>query len=273
MKAILLAAGRGSRMLNLTDASPKCLVQLQGRALLEWQLEALRLAGVTDIAIVTGYQRERLAGYGLVEFHNPRWAQTNMLSSLACAEAWLASEPCLVSYTDIFYQPDAIRGLLASSAPLAVSYDPAWRPLWEKRFAEPLSDAETFRLDASGHLSEIGGRPCDIEAIQGQYMGLLRFTPQGWAELSRIRGEVDQARRDAMHMTGSLQRIIEAGRLPVAAVAYHGSWGEIDSEQDLAASADAASACQAAIERERAQAGRLNSMISNALQRQKVSYP
>ncbi|XLY86641.1 adenylyl-sulfate kinase [Ectopseudomonas mendocina] len=262
MKAILLAAGRGSRMRHLTEASPKCLVELQGRPLLEWQLESLCLAGITQVAIVTGYRRELLADYGLVEFHNPRWAQTNMLSSLACAEAWLASEPCVVSYTDIFYQPQAVRGLMESSAPLAVSYDPEWRKLWEKRFVEPLSDAETFRLDASGHLIEIGGRPCNVETIQGQYMGLLRFTPEGWAEASCIRGEVDEAQRDAMHMTGALQRIIEAGRLPVAAVAYHGSWGEIDSESDLYASADAAHACITAIEHERAEVRRQSEIVA-----------
>ena len=53
MKDIILAAGRGSRMKNLTADRPKCLVELRGKALLDWQLEALRAAGVTEIAIVT----------------------------------------------------------------------------------------------------------------------------------------------------------------------------------------------------------------------------
>ena len=58
MKAIILAAGRGSRMGNLTDESPKCLVELRARPLLEWQLMAIREAGIDDIAIVNGYKRE-----------------------------------------------------------------------------------------------------------------------------------------------------------------------------------------------------------------------
>ncbi len=76
MKAIILAAGRGSRMKSLTEERPKCLVELAGKALLDWQLEALREAGVSEIAIVTGYKRELLANRGLVEFYNPRWAET-----------------------------------------------------------------------------------------------------------------------------------------------------------------------------------------------------
>ena len=96
MRAIILAAGRGSRMNDLTDDRPKCLVELRGKPLLEWQLAAIREAGITEIAIVTGYKRELLARYELTEFHNPRWAETQMLSSLAYAKKWLESSPSIV---------------------------------------------------------------------------------------------------------------------------------------------------------------------------------
>jgi len=156
MKAIILAAGRGSRMKNLTDDRPKCLVELRGKALLDWQLNALRYAGIDQIAIVTGYKRELLADRGLVEFHNQRWAETNMVSSLECAQAWLHDEPCIVSYSDIFFEPSAVKSLMASDAEVAVTYDPHWLAQWEKRFDDPLSDAETFRLGADGALIEVG---------------------------------------------------------------------------------------------------------------------
>ena len=114
MKAIILAAGRGSRMKNLTDERPKCMVELHGKSLLEWQLQALREAGVDDIAIVTGYKREMFSQWKLKEFHNPRWAETNMVSSLACAYEWLEAEPCIVSYSDIFYDATAVTSLMAA---------------------------------------------------------------------------------------------------------------------------------------------------------------
>ena len=60
MKAIILAAGRGTRMKALTEEKPKCLVELDGQSLLEKQLGALRQSGIEDIAIVTGYRRELL---------------------------------------------------------------------------------------------------------------------------------------------------------------------------------------------------------------------
>ena len=235
MRAIILAAGRGSRMKALTSDKPKCLVELRGSSLLERQLEALRGGGVSEIGIVTGYRRELLANRGLVEFHNPRWAETNMVSSLECAGAWLEAGPCIVSYSDIFYSADAVRSLIDCLAPLAVAYDPAWLALWTRRFGDPLLDAETFRLDPSGHLLEIGNKPQRVEEVQGQYMGLLRFTPDAWRTVLDLRSALPLAERDRMHMTGTLQRVIEAGVLPVLGVPYEGEWGEVDSAEDLQA--------------------------------------
>jgi len=233
MKGIILAAGRGNRMKALTDKKPKCLVELNGKPLLEWQLTALRKAGIDEIAIVTGYKKEVLSGYELVEFYNPRWEETNMVSSLDCAREWLAVGPCIVSYSDIFYETSAVKSLMDSSAPLAVTYDPNWRELWEKRFGDPLIDAETFRLNTDGTLAEIGNKPDSVEDVEGQYMGLLRFTPQGWASAVKLRSALESKENDSMHMTGMLNGIIQKGILPITAIRNIGPWGEIDNQADL----------------------------------------
>jgi choline kinase len=233
MKAVILAAGRGSRMKGLTEAQPKCLLQIDGKALLELQIESLRAAGVAHIGIVVGYKKELLSGRGLTEFHNARWQETNMVSSLECADSWLSSGPCIVSYSDIFYQPSAVRNLINSAALLAVTYDKNWRQLWEKRFGDPLLDAETFKLNANSEVIEIGQKPSSVEEIQGQYMGLLRFTPESWAEVKRIRSHLSGQQCDSMHMTDTLQLVIDAGHCAVSAIEYCDEWGEVDCENDL----------------------------------------
>ena len=221
-------------MKNLTDTRPKCLVEIQGKPLLEWQFEALHKAGITDIAIVTGYKHEHLVGRGVMTFHNPRWAETNMVSSLASASAWLEVSPCIVSYSDIFYDASAVTALMTSPANLAITYDANWQTLWEERFGDPLLDAETFRLTAGGTLAEIGNKPMTVQDVEGQYMGLLRFTPEGWREIVRVRAGFTPLERDQMHMTGTLQKVIHAGRVAIAAIPYAGKWGEVDSAEDLA---------------------------------------
>ena len=70
MKALILAAGRGSRMEKLTQTIPKCLVKLKGKTLLQRQIDILTQAGINDIGIITGYKREKIKSFGLKEFFN-----------------------------------------------------------------------------------------------------------------------------------------------------------------------------------------------------------
>jgi L-glutamine-phosphate cytidylyltransferase len=233
MKAIILAAGRGSRMKQLTAERPKCLVNIRGKPLIEWQLEAIRAAGIREIAIVTGYRNELLSPYKLVEFHNARWSETNMVTSLACAEEWLKHQTCVISYSDIFYEASAVISLINCSASLAVTYDPNWLNLWKRRFSNPLLDAETFLISSTNEILEIGNKPRNVEEVQGQYMGLLRMTPKSWKHIASIRAKFSKNIRDNMHMTGILQKVIEHAKLPVLGVPYHSEWGEIDSKSDL----------------------------------------
>lgn len=233
MRAIILAAGRGSRMKGLTANHPKCLVNLQGKTLLNWQLDALKNAGISQIGIVTGYRRECLSDLGLVEFQNERWSETNMVSSLLCADSWLKEAPCIVSYSDIFYASEAVSLLLDSCADLAVTYDPDWLKLWKRRFEDPLSDAETLRINAESILLEIGNQPSSVEKIQGQYMGLLRFSPAGWAELFRISKSLSSSELNKISMTSMLQKIIEENSIPIKGISFQGVWGEVDSAEDL----------------------------------------
>lgn len=231
MRAIILAAGRGSRMGELTDEQPKCFVQLRGRRLLDWQLDALRGAGVRQIAIVRGYRGECFRE-PLQYFDNPRWAQTSIVASLMSAREWLCAHVCIVSYSDIFYSSAAIEALCGATADIAITYDPNWLQLWRQRFADPLSDCETFRLHADGSLREIGERPRSLEQVEGQYMGLLKLTPAGFDAVAALVSELPGAQADRLDMTGMLRRLI-ARSVRIQAIAIGDAWGEVDSLSDL----------------------------------------
>ncbi|MFJ9742823.1 NTP transferase domain-containing protein [Streptomyces sp. NPDC101166] len=230
MKAVVLAAGRGSRLAPFTDDRPKCLIEVGGRTLLDRQVTALRGAGARSVGVITGWRPEGFARLPLTRWHNSRWASTTMVDTLVRAEAWLTSDTTLVSYGDIVYASADAAALAALDAPIAVAYDPRWRTLWERRFTDPLADAETFALDATGRLAEIGGRPSRLEDVTGQYVGLLRFTPQGWREVRRVLA----AGPAVAHMTDLLARVVRAGRLPVSAVPLSHPWFEFDHVCDLA---------------------------------------
>jgi len=230
MKAIILAAGRGSRMGDATSELPKCRTVFRGKELIQWQLEALRGAGIQEIAIVRGYLAETFE-FDLTYFDNTNWAKTNMVVSLMSASAWLESDDCIVSYSDIVYSPDVVGRLMCSGGDIAITYDPNWLKLWSLRFEDPLSDAETFRLN-QGYVTDIGHRASSIDEIEGQYMGLLRFSPNGWkATKNFICGheEKDQYRMD---MTMLLQGLIGT-ETKISAVPIADEWFEIDRKSDL----------------------------------------
>lgn len=231
MKGIILAAGRGSRMGSLTDAKPKCLTEIAGKTLLDWQKAAMRHAGILDLVVVRGYQSGQLLGEDYEVVDNLRWNETNMVMSLVAASRYLENNTCIVSYADIAYHPDIVKTLLSSKENIAISYDEDWARLWHERFSDILEDAETFR-HCEGLLAEIGGEPNTFDEIEGQYMGLLRISPLGWKQITALLSEMTAIERDQLDMTSllalMLQRNMKIGSVPVS-----GRWCEIDSESDL----------------------------------------
>lgn len=234
MRAVILAAGRGNRMAHFGEGRPKCLVQLRGKPLIELQIAALRHGGVDEIGVVRGYRAEMINNVGLCFFSNPRWAETNMVMSLVAASAWLRSGPVIVSYADIFYRSELVRGLACTAGELVIAYDRAWQRLWSRRFADPLADAETFRINSNGELLEIGGRTTRIEDITGQCMGLLKFTPEAWSATETLLDNLEPATRDRLDMTGLLRRLLGEKQLSINTYATDGQWGEIDNPDDVA---------------------------------------
>jgi choline kinase len=232
MRALILAAGRGSRMGPFLDDRPKCLIELQSRPLLERQIAALQRGGADEIGVVRGYRAEMIDYPGFFYFTNERWAETNMVMSLATAVSWLRAAPVIVSYADIFYCSELVRGLAAAPGQLVITYDRAWKTLWTRRFDDPLADAETFRIDAAGRLLEIGGKTTRMENIEGQYMGLLKFTPPAWQAVETLLNELDAASRDRLDMTGLLRRLLRQ-KVAIDTFGTDGQWGEIDNPKDV----------------------------------------
>lgn len=230
MKGIILAAGRGSRMGSLTGNLPKCRTLLFGKELIEWQLDALREGGIEEIAIIRGYLSATF-DFDLKYFENERWANTNMVRTLISASQWLESETNIISYSDIVYSSDSISALMNGKGDIVITYDPNWHELWSLRFKDPLSDAETFKIQ-DGVITEIGNRANSIDEIEGQFMGLIKITTNGWKKINRYLNFYSTKEIDQMDMTMLLGGLINFG-IDVHVVPISDRWMEVDSESDL----------------------------------------
>ena len=231
-RALILAAGRGSRMGELTNDQPKCLTEYQGRSLLDWQMDALKKAQISNITIVGGYRYEMLTNHDAAMVVNTRWAETNMVGSMLCADQFL-SGGALISYSDIIYSSDVVRSLRDASGDIVITYDTRWHELWKLRFDNPLLDAETFSVDTAGRLIDIGRRTDDLSEVNGQYMGLLKFSERGWKQTKKVLDDLDQQSTDKLDMTSLLQFLIKNGE-EIQTVPVAGNWFEFDSAADLA---------------------------------------
>ncbi len=239
MKAVILAAGQGTRLRPLTDERPKCMVDLFGKPILQHQVETLRRNGIEDIVVVTGYQADRITVPGIRTVHNPRYAETNMVSSLFTAERELSSD-FLMCYGDIVYHDSLVQAMQASTAEIAVAIDRQWEALWSLRMEDPLSDAETLKLSDTGQIIELGAKPGSMSDIEGQYVGLVAFRGAAVLKIKKLYHSLDQEQMfegktfDNMYMTSFLMEISRQVQA-LQAVEVHGGWCEVDSTEDRAA--------------------------------------
>lgn len=239
-RALILAAGQGTRLRPLTDDRPKCLVPLLGKTLLERQADTLRKAGIDEIQVATGYLAGLIGKLGFATSFNARFAETNMVESLFSARDFIQRDGDLViAYGDIVYQLDNLQALLACDDEIALMIDARWHDLWSLRLADPLTDAETLVMDGKGYVVELGKKPDGYERIQGQYTGLIKIRSDKIQDLVRFYDALDRDKTydgknfQNMYMTSFLQLLIEAG-WKARAVLVNNGWLEIDSVEDLA---------------------------------------
>lgn len=123
MKAIILAAGSGTRLLPQTKETPKCLLDISGKAILDYQLNVLRKCGITDIAIVTGFQNEKIKNHlkntSVSFIHNDDYKTTNNAYSLWLARDFVHgdTEGFIVINSDLLFQSAMLQTIL--DAPIA----------------------------------------------------------------------------------------------------------------------------------------------------------
>lgn len=184
MRPILIGAGRGSRLQHKTEEIPKTLVEVMGRPMLEWILDALKEGGFAkkDVVFVCGYKadvlRARYPEFTYVENHD--WENNNILESLLYAREHL-KDGFVSSYTDIVYRGSAVRDLVAAEGDKVLVNDTDWRRRYIRREHHPESDAEKMRAEGS-RIVDISRTIPSVEA-SGEFIGVAKFSKAGAAEL------------------------------------------------------------------------------------------
>jgi len=238
-KALILAAGLGSRLYPLTSNKPKTLVPLFGESILLRQKKVLNALGINNISVVVGHMAKSIERLNFNCINNENYESTNMVSSFFCAKDFFSKkEDLIVSYGDIIYQKNNLKKLLKSSEEISVMVDKDWLRYWNLRFTDPLSDAESLIINSDNSIKDIGKKTDDYKNIQGQYTGLLKIKSSSIMNILDFYNNLDKnkiyykKKFNELDFTTFLQILIDHA-WKVYAVTVSNGWLEIDSKTDL----------------------------------------
>lgn len=241
MKAIILAAGQGTRLKRYTENLPKGMLEFAGKTIIERQIETYCKCGVADIIIVRGFAADKIIYPNVKYYENVNYESTNMVESLMAARQEF-DDDIIISYSDILFEEYMLSGMMETKEDFVVAVDDNWKEYWQARYGRVDFDTESLSLDENGNITELGLETPGLENIDARYIGLLKFSRNGLKKILEIHDRDYEAYKDRpwkqsgktirkAYMTDLLQAVIENGNY-VKAVKFRNGWIEFDTNED-----------------------------------------
>lgn len=229
MKAIILCAGQGRRLLPYTESSPKCLLSLAGKHFIEWQIDALLKVGITQIIAVIGYDAQRIESLLIDKYQDKISFVYNPFYEIAdnLASCWMArhhfTDDFLILNGDTLFEPKVITTLLSKNDfPITLATD-----------NKDSYDEDDMKVISKDSQLKAVSKKLPLDSVNGESIGVMHFNPEGAKYFK-------QTIEALMHQPESLQKwylsIIDklATENKVGICSIHGlEWTEVDFVQDL----------------------------------------
>lgn len=235
MKAIILAAGQGRRLMPLTANLAKCCLPLHGTSILEWQLSQIAQCDIDEVIVVTGFAYEmvdtivdRVTGIKVRSLHNPLYAHTDNLGT--CWEARAEMDgPFVLMNGDTLFEAAILKRLLACEKgyPITLATD-----------SKPHFDLDDMKIITDGDRLLKVSKQLDIHLVSGESIGLMVFDQTGanafTAKLEEMMDKEDALKLWYLSAIDQLASEGIAGICPITGL----SWCEVDDAHDFTAAAD-----------------------------------
>ena len=229
MKALILAAGLGTRLAPITDDFPKCMTEVaQGKTIIEKQIDNLHSVGITDITVISGYKAELLKSYleskfkGLNIVESVDYRTTNNMYSAFLGAPYVGGHDFLMMNADVFYDASVLEALLSNEAKDAIVTDIG-------RYIE-----ESMKVvEENGKLVRIAKTITPEEAL-GSSIDVYKFSAEGGKLFFNKCDEyINQRKELKMWSEVALNDILLEANFKACPLV--GRWFEIDNHEDLAA--------------------------------------
>jgi len=239
-KALIIAAGLGSRLKKHTENLPKCMLDFAGKTLLQRQLDAYKICGVKDISLIRGYKKEKINYKGIKYFENTDYKNNNILNSIFYAEK-IINGNIIISYSDILFDSSVVERTLDSDHDISVVVDIDWRGYYVGRKDHPISEAENVIFNSNNEVQKIGKINTGKEEVHGEFIGMIKLSDRGteifkehFHRLKKIYWNKPFQRAKTFqkaYLTDFIQELVDIG-IKVHCVIIESGWKEIDTVED-----------------------------------------
>ena len=238
MNAIILAAGSGIRLGEYTQDIPKTLVDVNGKSILERQISLLRKHKVNEIFVVTGYKKETYVLKDVEYFFNPKYSETEQLTSMMVARGKIFGD-VLIIFGDIIFDSDILQQVLASNDDITIPIDLNWEKSYEEEPNKPVDKV----LVNQKKIVKISAKEISLESKNevGEFLGIIKLSTAGSKILVKKYEELEKSHTGKFHDADSLnkaklvdilQELIDS-KVKISPLTISGKWCEIDTPKDL----------------------------------------
>lgn len=230
MKAIILSAGQGKRLLPLTAERPKCAVTIHGQSMIEWQIDELIKCGVEDICVMLGYGADIVVkllderyGKGRIRtIFNPFYSVADNLGTCWVARSEMTEDFVLINGDTLFRAPVLEKLLGSAPHPITITID-----------RKSSYDIDDMKVIVAGDRLAHVGKDLPLDQVNGESIGMLLFRGEGPSLFQRT---VEEVLRTPAGLKRWYLSVIDelAQQMPVWTCCIEGlAWGEVDCPDDL----------------------------------------
>ena len=240
MKAIILAAGSGTRISKNFPALPKALIQVNNISIISRQISLFKKNGIDEIIVITGPFKEKFSIPDITCVYDQKFEEHDILGSLMEAREHIFGD-VIITYSDIIFEDLILKKILQTNLDIGIAVDLDWKKAYENRKSHAISEAENILFDNSRNILEIRKNIRNSNLEIGEFLGIVKLSNNGCKLLLKkydeIRNDDNGRFHDAesstkAYLTDMIQELIDSN-IEVKPIFISGKWCEIDTIEDL----------------------------------------